>query len=110
MKIAITNTTTHTINTPVVAPEYAGATSPGHLVDALPSPFHLNGEIAAGATKEFACSPNDLVRKPNFASALLPFEELQAMIRAGIITVVVTDQTGITPYGAFDELFDIAVG
>jgi hypothetical protein len=54
--------------------------------------------------------PADLSHKDNPNEPFEAWSDFQTATKRGIISVVIADQTLMTPYGAFDELFFIQVG
>lgn len=86
-----------------------GATG-GAKKDALPYPFAHIGELATTASKQLPMHPADLWHKVGLNEPFPAWSEFQTMIKGGVITVTIADQTDMSPYGAFDERFLIEVG
>lgn len=115
MLVTITNTTSPGRAINKLAPDTVWPTGfvaayGGGRKDALPFPFAHIGELAAGAPKTLPMHPKDLAYKTSFAEPFAAQDDFQTMIKAGIITAGIADQTAMSPYGAFDERFGIEVG
>jgi hypothetical protein len=106
MLVTLTNTSGGTLN---ALDSYAGATG-GARSNPLPHPFGWIGSLANGGTKQLAMNPADLYYKSCPSAPFAAWESIQTMVKAGKISMAVADQSGLSPYGAFDELFFIEVG
>lgn len=106
MLVTITNTSGRVINK---LDSYNGATG-GVRLDALPYPFGQVTDLAIAGTKQLPMHPADLSHKGNPNEPFEAWSDFQTATKRGIISVVIADQTLMTPYGAFDELFFIQVG
>jgi len=114
MLVTVTNVSGRAINK--LAPDSLGwptgfvAATGGSRTDGLPFPFAHIGELAAGAPKTLPMHPKDLAYKTNPNEPFASQDDFQAMIKRGVITAGIADQTAMSPYGAFDERFMIEVG
>ena len=115
MLVTITNTTSPGRAINKLAPDAVWPTGfvaayGGSRNDLLPFPFAHIGELAIAGVKVLPMHPKDLAYKTNPNQPFAAQDDFQTMIKAGIISAGIADQTAMSPYGAFDELFMIEVG
>jgi hypothetical protein len=106
MLVTITNTSGAAINK---LDSYADAVG-GARTNPLPYPFSHIGELAAAASKQLPMSPADLFHKVSFGEPFQAWNEIQTLIKRGVISAAIADQAALSPYGSFDERFMIEVG
>lgn len=116
MLVTVTNSTSPGRAINKLAPDSLGwpsgfpTATGGARTDALPFPFAHIGELAAAAAKTLPMHPKDLAYKTNPNEPFAAQDDFQTMIKRGVITAGIADQTAMSPYGAFDERFMIEVG